>query len=361
MEYPYDIFYFFTAWMILIVGRGFHVFCVRKEPNQMTEKKCENVAIRKFLRKNFMINSSSHDVLCNKCRHHYYLKNQRAPSQISETQENETTSGLPSSPPSISLPLQRTPMSHAYCFICKRPGPKLVVPSSTTRLTAFIQKEVIIPKGSRCCPSHLENDMFKPGVLDNIPTIDSSYVNKTTILELIKKIREYALQNSASTLNFDSPNLLSKDCVILTEITKENFEQLHDEIVSEIKNTPCRSSRTSLGIFLLKLRSGMSNQLLSTIFGISKPSLRRAIKSVRLALVKNFVPRNLGLQHITREAVINSHTRPLAQLLFGNLNQVTAVLDGTYIFIQKSIITLLSKEDLTVSTKGVHFSNQWSL
>ena len=74
--------------------------------------------------------------------------------------------------------------------------------------------------------------MFKPGVLDNIPTIDSSYVNKTTILELIKKIREYALKNSVSTLNFDSPNLLSKDCVILTEITKENFEQLHDEIVS---------------------------------------------------------------------------------------------------------------------------------
>ena len=249
------------------------MFCVRKEPNQMTEKKCENVAIRNFLRKNFMINSSSHDVLCNKCRHHYYLKKQRAPSQISETQENETTSGLPSSPPSISLPLQRTPMSHAYCFICKRPGPKLVVPSSTTRLTAFIQKEVIIPKGSRCCPSHLENDMFKPGVLDNIPTIDFSYVNKTTILELIKKIREYALQNSDSTLNFDSPNLLSKDCVILTRITKENFEQQHDEIVSEIKNTPCRSSRTSLGIFLLKLRSGMSNQLLSTIFGISKSSL----------------------------------------------------------------------------------------
>ena len=86
----------------------------------------------------------------------------------------------------------------------------------------------------------------------------------------------------------------------------------------------------------MKLRSGMSNQLLSTIFGISKSSLRRAIKSVRLALVKNFVPRILGLQHITREAVINSHTRPLAQSLFGNLNQVTAVLDGTYIFIKKT-------------------------
>ena len=94
------------------------MFCVRKEPNQMTEKKCENVAIRNFLRKNFMINSSSHDVLCNKCRHHYYLKKQRAPSQISETQENETTSGLPASPPSISLPLQRTPIlnNKTYCF-----------------------------------------------------------------------------------------------------------------------------------------------------------------------------------------------------------------------------------------------------
>ncbi|XP_048750412.2 uncharacterized protein LOC125662290 [Ostrea edulis] len=93
-----------------------------------------------------------------------------------------------------------------------------------------------------------------------------------------------------------------------------------------------------LGIFLLKMRSGMSNQLISTIFGISKSSIRRAVSTVISALMKNFVPQNIGLQHISRQEVIENHTRPLAQSLFGNAaqNQAIAVLDGTYIFIQKS-------------------------
>lgn len=94
----------------------------------------------------------------------------------------------------------------------------------------------------------------------------------------------------------------------------------------------------SLGIFPLKLRSGMSNQLLATIFGISKSSLCRAVKSVRTALMKSFVPHHLGLQHTTREEIIENHTRPLAQELFVDLTnkKAIAVLDGTYIYIQKS-------------------------
>lgn len=88
----------------------------------------------------------------------------------------------------------------------------------------------------------------------------------------------------------------------------------------------------SLGIFLLKMRSGMSNQLMSTIFGITKSSVRRAISTYK------FVPQNVGLHHISRQEVIANHTRPLAQSFFGNMtqSQVIAVLDGTYIYIQKS-------------------------
>ena len=86
------------------------------------------------------------------------------------------------------------------------------------------------------------------------------------------------------------------------------------------------------------MKYGMSNKVLSTIFSISRSSLRCEISSVREALIQTFVPRNLGLQHITREDVIQKHTRPLAQTTFGDErnSQAILVLDGTYIYIQKS-------------------------
>ena len=68
----------------------------------------------------------------------------------------------------------------------------------------------------------------------------------------------------------------------------------------------------SVGIFLFKLRSGMSNKLLATIFGISKSSVCRAVNSVRAVNHEIFVPNFIGLQHISRENVIQNHTRPLA-------------------------------------------------
>lgn len=85
------------------------------------------------------------------------------------------------------------------------------------------------------------------------------------------------------------------------------------------------------------MKSGLCNSILSTLFNISKASIRRAIQTVRRALMENFVPQNLGFQHISRENVIQLYTRPLAESLFGGTgSQALLLLDGTYIYIQKS-------------------------
>lgn len=50
------------------------------------------------------------------------------------------------------------------------------------------------------------------------------------------------------------------------------------------------------------------------------------------------MPKHLGFSHISREDVINHHTRPLAKELLCSMsdNPVILVLDGTYIYLQKS-------------------------
>lgn len=70
---------------------------------------------------------------------------------------------------------------------------------------------------------------------------------------------------------------------------------------------------------------------------MSKPQIRRAVSTMRQVLSTKFVPNHLGFKHITREAVISEHTRPLAKEHFSpTINQAILVLDGTYIYVKKS-------------------------
>lgn len=60
-------------------------------------------------------------------------------------------------------------------------------------------------------------------------------------------------------------------------------------------------------------------------------------KTAHSPLLQTFTPQYIGFEHITREDLIRNHTRPLAQTLFGQgFNPAILVLDGTYIYIQKS-------------------------
>lgn len=61
--------------------------------------------------------------------------------------------------------------------------------------------------------------------------------------------------------------------------------------------------------------------------------IRRAVQSARKALMAEFVPRNLGFSHITREEIIQTHTRPLAQQIMSDVASAILVLDGTYLYI----------------------------
>lgn len=120
----------------------------------------------------------------------------------------------------------------------------------------------------------------------------------------------------------------------LTGLDQCSFQNLLSYLTA-VRDTPVRSRRTCLGIFLSKMKTGMSNKALSTIFNISKDSIRKAISSLRRNLKQTFVPSNIGFHHNTREEVIQDHTRPLAQTLFGKGQKAILVIDGTYLYIQK--------------------------
>lgn len=208
-----------------------------------------------------------------------------------------------------------------------------IVPSES-RLFVFVEKNILIAEGNRCCPNHLKDGILTPEALQNLKTTDHIFLNKHSVLCLLGKMRHLCQTNKSHRLNFDSSDDLSdEDYISLTGLSKENFHILFETV----KNSPSRSSKTTLAIFLCKLNSGLSNRFLATLFNLTKSSLRRAVKTARQALMENFVPYHLGFQHVTREELIQDHTRPLAASLFGTSGkEAILVLDGTYIYIEKS-------------------------
>ena len=249
------------------------------------------------------------------------------------------------SPQNIPLPILSSGKSHSTCCICKKRSPKLITVATESRYKLFVEKGHLLLSGSRCCCSHLDSDKyFKEEALclisEEFAKDPNTFFNKSDILSLITNIRAIAIRNDKYRIDFDNKNTLSDaEYQTLTGITKDDFEDLCSNVNSNaIRCTKNRSSRTCIALLLVKLRTGLSNRMLSTLFNIGKSSVRRSIVSARHCLATHFTPQYVGFEHITREDVIRKHTRPLAQELFGSVCEHPAILvvDGTYIYIQKS-------------------------
>ena len=68
-----------------------------------------------------------------------------------------------------------------------------------------------------------------------------------------------------------------------------------------------------------------------------KRTVSKTINSARQAILKNFVPYNLGFKHVTRQDVIDHHTITIVRELMcdgDGSNTAIVVVDGTYIYIQ---------------------------
>nr|XP_018915633.1 PREDICTED: uncharacterized protein LOC109043056 [Bemisia tabaci] len=165
---------------------------------------------------------------------------------------------------------------------------------------------------------------------------DSCFLNGNEVQELLQGLRHYVAKKG---LDFDTPGVLStNDYWNLTGVTAEQFDSILSIIVSRLNESCNRSARTALAVFLTKLRTGLSYSVLCSIFALTKDTVKRCIHSVRNALMIEFVPKHLGFGHMSRDELIEKHTRPFAMSLFAQNDEDTAILvaDGTYVYIEKS-------------------------
>ena len=106
-----------------------------------------------------------------------------------------------------------------------------------------------------------------------------------------------------------------------------------------MKKSRNKSLKNAEGILLFKLKSGLSNGLLSTLCGLySRRQVAEIVKRAQVALVRDFVPLNVVFHHLTRKDIIDRLTTHVSKQLFSDpiSDTVILVLDGTYKYIQKS-------------------------
>lgn len=170
--------------------------------------------------------------------------------------------------------------------------------------------------------------------------------------KLLIALRDVASKKTSKKgIDFDNlDNQTDEEIKTMTGITKEQFNDLLT-YVADIRDTPTRSKSTALGIFLVKLRTGLSHSVLATLFHLSgRNHVGKVVQSIRRSLMNTFVPANIGFDHITREDIISNHTSARAKALFANDKDdiVILVLDGTYIYIEKSAAYSFQRKTFSV-------------
>ena len=157
-------------------------------------------------------------------------------------------------------------------------------------------------------------------------------------------------------VDFNNPSsFTTHNYQALTGLSLEQYSNLCNCILkSSLYNTSNRTSSMTIGAILIKLRLRLSHETLAVSLGISDcKTVSNVLQSIRVALMKHFVPHNLGFEHISRRTLIDQRTRSLAQILLADSNNDKAilVLDTTYIYVQKSTNNKLQRKFYSVHKK----------
>lgn len=214
---------------------------------------------------------------------------------------------------------------------------RLMIPK-IIREMCLLRNKLYIPACARVCRHHLNNGAWSDLTSD---LNDFTSSNFDAILNIMSKGYQH-------TFNFGNVELMPPHlCHYWLGKTHEEFEELMLCVPSLIQYVKCPS--LAMCIYLVKLRTGESNDRLATLFKMSRSTLEYKMAIARRCLTEEFVPRHIGFAHMNAEQVAARNTI-IADGLFGNPNlpvdvkPAIVMCDATYIYVQSSSNYKFQKE-----------------
>ncbi|XP_051176697.1 uncharacterized protein LOC127291551 [Leptopilina boulardi] len=215
--------------------------------------------------------------------------------------------------------------------------------STECRIKVFVLKRIFMPESVRCCDLHLDENGFIPRLLMN----GLQFVNRPYRLDgrQVQEILEHLCDSSSyNGHDFNDEESFSKEeFKSFSPITREQFHHLYTNYIVPVpepgRNTNRNVSKKHLLTFLCKLRQNLSDDFLKVTFNYtSRQAVSLVISTVRKSLMIRFVPRNIGLNAITRQQYIENHVTEFSNSLYNpdpNVPVAIAIIDGTYVYTQK--------------------------
>ena len=160
------------------------------------------------------------------------------------------------------------------------------------------------------------------------------------------EIFKYVENDSKKTLldTFKEMTVSEKDCENLTGLSKNNFEDLVCRLQS-INNS--KNIRTSLLVFLCRLRTAMSYTLMATFFGFENgDKVRHQCDKIEKIFLSHIVPYFIGVNNLHRDSLLERGSL-IAKELFSNSNLIL-ICDGTYIYHEKSANNLYQRKSYSM-------------
>ncbi|CAG7718816.1 unnamed protein product [Allacma fusca] len=248
------------------------------------------------------------------------------------------------------------PINHDKCFICFG-STELRDVCREARINVYIETELFIPARARCCGLHfLSNWQINPIWLEGLFGYDS-------FVELNgPEMREW-LQHMRGTINADKKkrmgniNLYSDlELKTLCGLTREQFNNLYSYTTRAVVQSSVVYVRDLL-IFLVKMRTGLSDEFLRVMFNVSRVTISRTVSNVRQNLELTFTDNHIGLAAHPRDQFIQHYVPDFAQKLYNQDDptnkKVILCADSTYIYMHKSSNYRVLRQTFSVY-KGRH-------
>jgi hypothetical protein len=257
--------------------------------------------------------------ICTTCLRDFYR--QRAESSENVQIDSQTSN-------TINLDIPRVACNKQKCVFAHHHSQLKVIPSPTRR-KVLIDYRLYIPPDARICAEHLRDGEWERLLDSNIRTY-----SPTQIQEMVDILRDTSKR--PPFLDFEHiEEMEERQVKEWTGLSIGQFSDLYSSVPSLKKEK--RHSKTALGIWLAKSRTGESDERISTLVNLSRPTTEHLMEKARHFLADEWVPRHLGIPRITRD-FLRAHMTTVATGLFcaQDVDKCAVVMDGTYIYIQKS-------------------------
>ena len=177
----------------------------------------------------------------------------------------------------------------------------------TARRQCFKEMQIFIPNGNRVCTEHLIKKQFFDDDLELIQIYsNTSFLTADEICLFKKKNSDLASETFLDKIK--SSELSEKQLSSFTGLSTDQLQELRKLLVF-MRSSDSRDVTQALVICLFKLRTGSSNNFISSIFDIENEiRVSHFCQSVINSFEKDILPKYFGVKSIKREDLIRDHT-----------------------------------------------------